>query len=168
MNAKTFIAVIAVFGFLTIGTVVGAIALDTQYQRSASTQNITAEPVGIDTTDNTAVQAANYTNNFETGVTVVVDGTELSGGGEDYTWYPASGELSWNASSPHVLDGDVAEVNYVYDGRPLSIEKTQGIRTMIFGSLPYVALLLTTLALLGLFAGVYKTVGTNRNRGGHR
>lgn len=159
MNAKSYIVAIGVFGFLLIATIVGAIALDSQYQRSAGAQTISGERVEIDTAEPTPVEAANYTNNFEPTVTVRVDGTNLTSG-DDYTWYPADGEISWNASSSQVSDGQLAAVTYSYYGHPLSVEKTRDIRTTIMTMLPYLGLTVAGVGLLGLFAGLYRS-GTN-------
>lgn len=156
MTYKTYIGAIAVFGFLITGLVIGAMAVNGQYQRSYDNQTIPHERIVVDTANKTPVEAAEYTNNFDPSVTVIAGGTELQGGGQDYTWYPATGNLSWNASSSSVSDGDMAEVTYSYDGRPLSIERTRDLRQMLFDVLPYVALMFTGLGLTGLFAGLYR------------
>lgn len=160
MNAKTFILAIAAFGFLLIGLLVGAIAVDGQYQQSYDTQAIADEPITIDTTNKTPVDAAEYTNDFNTSITVVSGGEELQDG-DDYTWYPADGEIDWNASSPEISDGDQAYVSYAYAGQPLSVEKTRDLRLLLFDILPYAALFFVGIGILGLFAGLYKTVKGN-------
>jgi hypothetical protein len=166
MNAKTLIAAIGVFGFILLAAVVGAMAFDAQYQRSYDSQTIPGERVVVDVDQQTPVEAAQYTNNFDTSVTVRLDGEQLNGSGEDYTWYPATGNLSWNASSPQVADGDPAAVTYSYDGQPLSVERTRGLRVMLTGALPYLALLFVGLGLLGLFGLLYKRTTSSRTRRG--
>lgn len=164
MKRKGLIAALGVFGFLLLALVVGAIAADAQYQRTYGDQTVDNERVIVDTNNDTAVEAADYTNNFDTSVTVRLDGEQLNGSGDDYTWLPATGELSWNASSPQISDGGTAEVSYGYTGRPLAVEETRGVRQMLFSALPWLLLLIVPLALLGLFATLYRNLNGSKRR----
>lgn len=165
MSRTTYLAGLGIFAFFIIAILGGVTALDHQYQQSLGEQTVDNERVIVNTSAPTPVEAAEYTNNFDMSVTVSIDGETLNGSGGDYTWYPATGELSWNASSTHVSDGDTAAVTYGYQGRPLSMMETREMRQALLQALPVLAFVGIGMAIVGIGYAAYrfsKSTGSNR------
>ena len=169
MRFDSFVAVVAVFGFLLLTVVLGGFAVTASANEVASnTRTVANETVVVEYDTDLRVRQA--------GAQAMLDGETVRNAGGDELTEGVDYEYDTDAGTVRFLNttntsaGAPARVSYDYVGRPASTRAVMGIMPTLATGLAYLGLLLAPLGVLAamLYIGFGLAAGGDARASGGR
>lgn len=154
MQVRGYVFGIAVFCLFLLAAIMGSFAMEASYQETPDRViDVRDEEMVVQTDGPNAVQNADA-RGLRDEIVIYHQGEQLDRG-EDFEWDPNTGEVTFNASSPSVTEGELALVSYAYEDRSQAVRESRPIFEDVAGLLPYVALLLIPVIILSVMGLAY-------------
>ena len=154
MQLRGYVFGIAVFCLFLLAAIMGSFAMEASYQETPDRViDVRDEEMVVQVDEPVPVQNADA-RGLQDEIVIYHQGEQLVRG-EDYEWDPGTGEVTFNASSPTVADGELALVSYAYEDRSQAVRESRPLFEDLVELLPYVALLLIPVVILSVMALAY-------------